>query len=232
MQILPAWFQQTWFRVVVGFALAALLLLLMQARTAMLRRRQRELETMVEVRTAELTTIQAQLHTLAYADALTGLPNRRLFTDELTRMTSQARRDGYTFGLLLIDLDHFKAINDTLGHDAGDALLVTVAERIRLAVRDTDIVARLGGDEFAVLLAAGTDAQSVKHVCSRIIASLVDRIIFNEHEMRVGASIGAAIIDRDNCSVEQAYKVADLALYQAKEHGRNRWYFEGISGNA
>jgi diguanylate cyclase (GGDEF)-like protein len=230
VQVLPAWFQQSWFRIVVSVAVGALFLSLMQARTAMLRRRQRELETMVEARTADLTAMQEQLRTLAYADPLTGLPNRRLFTDELTRMASQARRDGHHFGLLLIDLDHFKAINDTLGHDAGDALLVTAAERIRQAVRDTDIVARLGGDEFAVLLAAGTEAASVNHVCSRIVASLVDPIVFQGNEMRIGASIGAAIIDKDHCSVEQAYKDADLALYQAKEHGRNQWFFDGASG--
>ena len=222
VRALPAWHQQHWVRALAALAMAALIAGSMQARTSLLRRRQRELEATVAERTAELRATQARLETMAYADPLTGLPNRRLFNDEMRRMAAQVQRDGVPFTLLLIDLDHFKCVNDTLGHDAGDALLVEAAERLRQAVRESDRVVRLGGDEFAVLLAPGSDEEVSGQICQRIVDSMAHPIRYGATEMRVSASIGGANYTSPG-NLDALYKAADLALYQAKASGRNSW---------
>jgi diguanylate cyclase (GGDEF)-like protein len=222
VRVLPAWYQQTWAHMLGAFGVLAALAALVQARTSLLRRRQRELEEVVASRTAELRATQLRLETMAYNDALTDLPNRRRFNDELQRLDALARRRGDSFALLLIDLDRFKHINDMLGHDAGDALLVATAERLRAAVRQTDCVARLGGDEFAVLLTPANDA-IVGDVAQRIVDSMRAPITFGPHVMHVSASIGAALAWQDGVAPEGLYKKADTALYRAKEAGRDTW---------
>lgn len=222
VRVLPAWYQQAWVRALGALAMLAALAALVQARTSLLRRRQRALEAMVASRTAELRATQRQLETMAYNDALTNLPNRRRFNDELQRLAALRRRNGDPFALLLIDLDRFKHINDTLGHDAGDALLVAAAERLRAAVRQSDCVARLGGDEFAVLLTPASDA-IVHDVAQRIVESMRAPIVFGPHAMHVSASIGAAGVWRDGVDTDALYKNADTALYRAKEAGRDTW---------
>jgi diguanylate cyclase (GGDEF)-like protein len=222
VRVLPAWHQRPLARAGMG-ALALLLAAgLVHARTAYLRRRQRELEAMVETRTAELRTIQAQLETLAYGDPLTGLANRRLFSDELRHLVAQAERGGEHFTLLLIDLDRFKPVNDTFGHDAGDALLVATAERLRAAVREADRPYRLGGDEFAVLLSQTRDRETLEPVCARILADLAAPLRHGDAVIEISASIGAAVYSTED-DHEQLYKRADLALYQAKGAGRSTW---------
>ena len=228
VRVLPAWHQQNWVRALAALAVAACVAGLMQARTAMLRRRQRELEAVVAERTAALRASQGHLETMAYADALTGLPNRRLFTDEMRRMAAQVQRDGVPFTLLLIDLDHFKEVNDTLGHAAGDALLVEAAGRLREAVRESDRLARLGGDEFAVLLAPGSDAAVSGQICQRIVDSLAHPVQYGEAVMRVSASIGGASFTSQG-NVDALYKAADLALYRAKASGRNTWRLSSLA---
>ena len=222
IRVLPAWYQQPWAHALGGAAMLAFLAALVQARTSLLRRRQRELEAVVASRTAELRTTQLQLETMAYNDALTDLPNRRRFNDELHRLTALGRRNGTPFALLLIDLDHFKHINDTLGHDAGDALLVAAAGRLRAAVRETDCVARLGGDEFAVLLTPASDA-TIADVARRIVESMRAPVAFGSHAMRVSASIGAVLAATRVVDTATLYKEADTALYHAKEAGRDTW---------
>jgi diguanylate cyclase (GGDEF)-like protein len=226
VRVLPAWYQLNWVRALGVIAVLAILAALVQARTSLLRRRQRELEAVVASRTAELRATQLQLETMAYNDALTDLPNRRRFNDELHRLAALGRRGGDPFALLLIDLDRFKHINDTLGHDAGDALLVAAAERLRAAVRQTDCVARLGGDEFAVLLTPANDA-IVDDVAQRIVDSMRAPVTFGPHAMHVSASIGAAVAWRDG--VDALYKKADTALYRAKEAGRDTWCREDMA---
>jgi diguanylate cyclase (GGDEF)-like protein len=222
VRVLPAWHQQTWAHALGAIGVLAALAALVQARTSLLRRRQRELEAVVASRTAELRATQLRLETMAYNDALTDLPNRRRFNDELHRLDALARRGGDPFALLLIDLDRFKYINDTLGHDAGDALLVAAAERLRAAVRQTDCVARLGGDEFAVLLTPANDT-IVGDVAQRIVDSMRAPITFGSHVMHVSASIGAALAWQGGGAMEGLYKKADTALYRAKEAGRDTW---------
>ncbi|WP_343730018.1 diguanylate cyclase [Duganella sp.] len=222
VHVLPAWHQQPLARLAMGAAAILLGAGLLHMRTAYLRRRQRELEGMVEARTSELRTIQSQLETLAYGDPLTGLANRRLFNDQLRHLVAQAERGGAAFTLLLIDLDRFKQINDTLGHDAGDALLVAAAERLRAAVRESDRVFRLGGDEFAVLLHQPLESGTPAAVCDRILVNLAAPLAHGASVIEISASVGAAI-HRIGDSHEQLYKRADVALYHAKAAGRNTW---------
>ena len=233
LQVLPAWHETAWFRAATVLAAFGLLAGLVQGRTVYLRRRQRALEALVaerttalEQRTFELQQSQRQLEKIAYFDGLTGLANRRMFNDEARRMLAQARRQGDGLALLLIDLDHFKQINDTLGHQTGDAVLAAIGRRIDAAVRETDRVARLGGDEFAVLLPGTTDSAAVRQVCDRIFARTVEP---PSHEETVpllpGISIGAACYPRDADDVDALYKAADIALYDAKHAGRGRCSF-------
>jgi diguanylate cyclase (GGDEF)-like protein len=177
----------------------------------------------LEQRTNELRESQRQLQEIAYADPLTGLPNRRHFEDTLRRAVAEAVRGGPAFTLLLIDLDGFKKVNDTLGHDAGDAMLNATAFRLNHAVRTADCVARLGGDEFAVLLSQTTELAAVELVCRRIIASLAEAVPFKDRTMRVSASIGSALCPSQGMDVTSLYKAADVALYDAKHSGRNTW---------
>jgi diguanylate cyclase (GGDEF)-like protein len=223
----PLWHQRTGLRVLGALLIAALLAALLQLRTAYLRRRQRELEDMVAQRTAQLQASQQQLEVMAYADPLTGLPNRRCFSDELRHMGARALREGNQFTLLLIDLDHFKQVNDSLGHDAGDAVLVEAARRMKQAVREADRLARLGGDEFAVLLSNTGDYATLDAICGRIVASLAEPVPFGAQLLRISASIGAATYHGTGDDLEQLYKQADLALYASKDRGRNGWSLYG-----
>ena len=216
-----AWYETSWLR----GALVVLAILsiagLIQARTLALRRRQQILEHLVTERTAELHDSERRLTQMAYHDGLTDLANRRRFNEDLKHLLAESRR-GQPFGLLLIDLDRFKQINDMHGHDAGDAVLTTVAERLRRVVRDIDHIARLGGDEFAVLLANVGDRTAVDAVCRRIIDSIAEPIDHQGCLLQTGASIGAAMCPDDEESEDALYKAADLALYEAKHAGRGQ----------
>jgi len=227
VRVLPAWHQRDWVRLLAVAALLALVAGLVQARTAILRRRQRELEAMVQVRTAELEATQAQLQHLAYADPLTGLPNRRMFNDEMRHLSAQALRGVEGFTLVLIDLDHFKQINDTLGHDAGDALLVATAGRLAASVRGVDRLFRLGGDEFAVLLSQTSEVALIDAICERIVHSMREPVPYFEKAMCVSASVGAAPFTARTASLEELYKTADAALYRSKARGRDTWTLHG-----
>ena len=230
VRVLPAWYETFWFRVATVVGGLLLIWALVQARTAYLYRRQRELQNLVAERTAELEhrslqlrESQRQLEQIAYVDPLTGLANRRLFEDEMRERIKVITHGGGCFTLLLIDLDGFKRINDTLGHDAGDALLKVTAQRLVAAVRETDHVARLGGDEFAVVLAQTCELLSVEIVCRRILKSITEPVPFKDATMRVSASIGSARCPGQGTASGSLYKAADLALYEAKASGRNTW---------
>jgi diguanylate cyclase (GGDEF)-like protein len=231
-----AWYQTFGFRSAVVLLGLMLVSLLVQARTLYLRQRQRELQALVNERTAELEKrsdqlreSQQRLEQIAYNDPLTGLPNRRLFENELEHCVALAERDGPAFTLLLVDLDGFKKINDTLGHDAGDALLVEISLRLQHIVRESDRIARLGGDEFAVILSQTSELASVELVCKRILASIAEPVVFKDRIVRVTGSIGSAHCPNQGFTMDELYKAADTALYDAKRSGRNMWSWYGYT---
>jgi len=167
---------------------------------------------------------------LAFYDHITGLPNRRLLTDRLHQALSSSARSGREGALLFIDLDNFKDVNDTLGHDIGDLLLQQVAQRLVSCMREGDTVARMGGDEFVVMLEelsaqAIESATQTKTVGEKILATLNQPYELASHEYRCTASIGASIFNGHHQSGEELLKRADIAMYQAKKSGRNAMRF-------
>lgn len=159
----------------------------------------------------------------AYHDSLTGLPNRALFQDRLTQEIARARRVGTNSALLLVDLDRFKTINDTLGHDAGDKLLVEVAKRLKSRKRGGDTIARLGGDEFVLIVSALRHKEDATVVAEQLLDVLKPPIQIEEHDLHVSASIGIAIFPDDGDEGAALLKSADVALYRAKELGRDNY---------
>jgi diguanylate cyclase (GGDEF)-like protein/PAS domain S-box-containing protein len=158
-------------------------------------------------------------------DALTLLPNRRMFRDRLEQDVKKSRRDGTVLAILFIDLDRFKEVNDTLGHDKGDTLLVEAARRIRECVRESDTVARLGGDEFTVALSELQDTGPVQYIAQKIIDSLAAAFTLGMEKVFVTASIGITLYPNDAAEIEDLFKHADQALYAAKAAGRNRFSY-------
>jgi diguanylate cyclase (GGDEF)-like protein/PAS domain S-box-containing protein len=158
-------------------------------------------------------------------DALTGLPNRNLLVERLGQAMKQARREGSRVAVMFIDLDFFKQVNDTLGHPVGDRLLQAVAERMRLCVRETDTIARQGGDEFVVLLADIEDTAAAGTVADKIIAQASAPFVVDDNEIHIGASIGITLFPNDGNDIETLFRNADLAMYRAKDAGRNNAQF-------
>jgi diguanylate cyclase (GGDEF)-like protein/PAS domain S-box-containing protein len=158
-------------------------------------------------------------------DQLTGLPNRTLFMDRLTRLVLEGRRAKTSVGLMFIDLDGFKAINDTLGHDAGDELLKSTARRLEKCVREADTVARLGGDEFTVIMPLIDNMEAAGIVAGRIIKSLTEPFDLNGREGRVSASIGISLLPSQAESASQLLHNADVAMYHAKHLGKANYQF-------
>jgi diguanylate cyclase (GGDEF)-like protein len=167
---------------------------------------------------------QANLYSLAHIDALTGLPNRLLFLDRLNQTMVQAHRNERLVAVMLLDLDRFKAINDTLGHTMGDLLLKSVAERLATCVREDDTVARLGGDEFTVLLPEIRYIQDAAAVAQKILDALAQPFFLDGHEVFIGASIGISLYPFDD-ELSALLRNADTAMYVSKQHGGNTYQF-------
>lgn len=158
-------------------------------------------------------------------DQLTGLPNRRMFRDRLTQDLKKAHRAGLGLALMFLDLDRFKEVNDSLGHDTGDALLIEAAQRISACVRESDTVARLGGDEFTIILAELDDRANVERIATEILRSLSLPFELGENVAYVSASIGITMYPDDATNLEDMLKNADQAMYVAKNAGRNRFSY-------
>jgi len=154
-------------------------------------------------------------------DNLTGLANRTLLHDRISQAIAFGRRSGRSVAVMLLDLDHFKHVNDAYGHSAGDDLLKEVAARLRVCVRESDTVARLGGDEFVIVLVDLVQPEDVEGIAAKITESLAQPIAIGEREAYVGASIGISIYPRDGEHGETLLRNADMAMYRVKEHGRN-----------
>lgn len=159
----------------------------------------------------------------AHFDHLTGLPNRKMFHEELQRSMQRADHKGCSLALVYLDLDLFKEVNDSLGHDKGDELLKEVAARLQRSVRADDVVARLGGDEFTVILNGCDDEARVDMLCRRLLAAVAEPYVFDHSVVNVSASMGITLYPRDAANVTDLLKHADLAMYSAKDAGRNQF---------
>jgi diguanylate cyclase (GGDEF)-like protein/PAS domain S-box-containing protein len=176
-------------------------------------------ENITERKAADALIVQ-----LAHFDQLTGLPNRRLLNDHARFALSLAQRRHEHLTVMFLDLDHFKDVNDTLGHSIGDQLLIEVAKRIKAALREEDTVSRLGGDEF-ILVLPDTDAEGAARVADKLINEISQPVIIAQHELITTASIGISIYPYDGDDLEGLSKNADAAMYLAKHEGRNGYYF-------
>jgi diguanylate cyclase (GGDEF)-like protein len=202
-------------------------------------RAERGLEALVQERVREVHEVNKQLldevserrraeealFEMAHHDHLTGLPNRLLLKDRFEVAAAQTDRGNRIMALLMMDLDGFKRVNDTLGHSNGDALLVRIAELIRGCVRSSDTVSRFGGDEFVVLLSSLRDAEEAAMVAEKVIASLAKPVSLGENRARVTPSIGISLYPQDASSMDALLKCADTAMYRAKDVGGNTYYF-------
>ena len=217
-----------------------------QLRDNKLREHRMQLEERVTKRTKELEesnkqlalskkqaeTVAKRMEYHAHHDDLTGLPNRTLFNDRINTELAHARRQQSMMGLLFLDIDRFKVINDSLGHGIGDQLLRVISRRLRSCVREEDTVARLGGDEFMILLPRISSSSDAGRIGRKIIDALVDPISCNGHELHITTSIGISIYPFDSTDVETLIKNADISMYRAKELGRNKLVYYTAEMNA
>ena len=182
----------------------------------------------------EMKSSQSRMERMAFYDTLTNLANRRLFYDRLGQAVEHAQRSRHLSALLYLDLDQFKRVNDTLGHEVGDVLLQEVSTRLTSCVRQEDTVARLGGDEFTVLLFDIKSPSDASLVADKILTTLRQPLNISGHQLVVTTSIGITIVPQDGTDPNSLMKNADLAMYRAKEHGRNTYHFysEEMNTNA
>jgi diguanylate cyclase (GGDEF)-like protein/PAS domain S-box-containing protein len=173
----------------------------------------------------EIVESRKKIQRLAFYDSLTGLPNRALLHDRIRQLAEDANRLGQQFGLMMLDLDRFKEVNDTMGHAVGDALLRDAVARLRTCVRATDVVARLGGDEFAVLLPGLRRKIDFGVIAAKILRALAEPFHIAGKEINISGSVGIAKYPKDSSEVEVLFKQADAAMYHAKRLGRNNFQF-------
>jgi diguanylate cyclase (GGDEF)-like protein len=183
-------------------------------------------ETLHRLQTEEeLHKSQEQIRFLAYHDALTGLPNRAFLLERLADMLADAKRHDERIGVLFIDLDHFKVVNDSLGHSIGDLVLKAVGERLKVTAREQDIVGRLGGDEFVVVLRGIKDSSDAGMAADRMKRVIAEEITAENYRLVNTCSIGITVFPENGSDAETLIKNADAALYASKETGRNSWQF-------
>ena len=205
-----------------------------QLRAALLRLQQQadkqtETNQELQVEINERKKVEEQLTHDALHDALTGLPNRVLFMDRLGRAIEYAKRQNHPFAVLFLDLDHFKVINDSMGHSAGDQLLISIAQRLRISLRSSDSVARFGGDEFVILLEGTNELEPVVASANRVQGDLKLPFNLDNHKVFITASIGVVLSVTEYDRPEEVLRDADLAMYKAKSSGKAR--FEVFSAN-
>jgi diguanylate cyclase (GGDEF)-like protein len=207
------------------------------ARLAQMQASADELQEAVRLRTIELAQANQQLcereqrlQHAAFHDPLTELPNRRYLIERAEVALADAQRRGESVALMLVDLDHFKPINDRYGHDAGDLMLRTIGHRLREHVRTNDMVARLGGDEFAVLVCGPDAQQHAQEIAARLLGELSRPVLYGANRLAVTISIGAALYPQHALQFTGLYKSADEAMYRAKQRGRSGFVLQGCDG--
>lgn len=183
---------------------------------------------------SERKAAEVKIHQLAYYDKLTGLPNRTLLQDRLVHAIADAKRFDHHLGVIFIDLDHFKKVNDTLGHHVGDLLLQEAAQRLSSSFRENDTAARLGGDEFIVILSGYRNSFNVPHIAQKILKTLAQPYVIEGHELVLSGSVGIAIYPQDGTNADDLMRNADMAMYAAKgEKGDSfQFYSESMNRNA
>ena len=174
---------------------------------------------------SERKQAEETVHYQTYHDLLTGLPNRAMFRNHLGLLLAQSKRSRQPLAVLSLDLDHFKIINDSLGHSVGDELLLAIGTRLRQCLREGDTLARLGGDEFAILLPALCEPRDIEPIGRKIIHVLSEPVYIKGHEVYVSASIGACVAPADSDTVDSLIRQAEIAMYHAKTQGRSRLQF-------
>jgi diguanylate cyclase (GGDEF)-like protein len=174
---------------------------------------------------AEVSSRELKISWMARYDILTGLANRGVFAEALQHEIARAHRDGPSFAVLYLDLDHFKDVNDTLGHPIGDLLLQSVAERLRASVRETDTVSRFGGDEFALIATDLQQPADAATLALKVLTAISEPVLIRDMEVRSGASVGIAVYGPDSADTEALLSHADIALYRAKSEGRGTYRF-------
>ncbi|UUY10253.1 diguanylate cyclase [Pseudomonas sp. J452] len=185
----------------------------------------REMQEEILTHLQELTESRSALEHLARHDPLTGLPNRRVFFERLEHALANSRRSGKQLAVLFVDLDHFKQLNDNLGHSLGDHVLQAVANLLRSATRESDTVARLGGDEFVILFEVVEDPQHIVTILEKLHDRFQLSMLIDGHEVKVQASMGVSLFPRDGDDIEALVQQADRAMYAAKNAGRNTYAF-------
>ena len=166
---------------------------------------------------------EEELNHQAFHDALTGLPNRRLLMDRLHQSMAGSARSGQYGAVMMLDLDNFKDLNDSQGHDIGDHLLIQVGKRLRENIRQADTISRVGGDEFVVILSELDDLESIDRIAQDLVDKLASSFKLGPDEVYVPASIGISLYPEDTGDLEELFKNADQAMYAAKAGGRNRF---------
>jgi diguanylate cyclase (GGDEF)-like protein len=167
------------------------------------------------------TESEARIRRLAYSDELTGLPNRTLFNDRLQDALMRARRNGHGMAVMMMDLDHFKEVNDKLGHTVGDRLLQMVGERLTATLRESDTVCRLGGDEFLLLLPELGGQEDVGVAANRLLAAIREPFLLDGKQLRITTSLGIALYPDEGTDRDTLVRNADIAMYQVKGSGRD-----------
>jgi diguanylate cyclase (GGDEF)-like protein len=175
---------------------------------------------------------EERLMYLAQYDHLTGLVNRTLFRDRLVQAMARSKRLQQPLGLMLLDLDRFKAVNDTMGHSVGDQLLKAVADRLQACIREVDTVARMGGDEFTIILEGLSSDSDISIVAQRITNSLAEPFQMKDHTASIGVSIGITVYPSDDHEIDELLKHADAAMYRAKQQGGSSFQFHTVTGSS
>ncbi|MDX1739024.1 MAG: sensor domain-containing diguanylate cyclase, partial [Alphaproteobacteria bacterium] len=166
---------------------------------------------------------EERLTYIAYHDVLTGLPNRAMFEEHLKKARDRSLRSNKALGVIFTDLDNFKPINDSLGHEAGDLVLIEVAKRFKSVIRSSDTVARLGGDEFVAIIENLEDSKDIELVAHKMLEVLQEPILLQGKEYKVGASLGIAILPDHASDLDELLDCADKAMYESKKGGRNQY---------
>jgi diguanylate cyclase (GGDEF)-like protein len=217
----PSWWTPDHALTVLGLAMGATVLVLVWV--VALRRRVEQQTNLLREQAELLRESESRYRHMAQHDSLTGLATRLVLQDQLSVALDAARRHRTGITLLMLDLDRFKEINDTLGHHAGDEVLRVTANRLLDSVRKSDTVARIGGDEFVILLPESADRLSAEIISEKLVAALAVPIPFEDQQVPVSVSVGVCISWAEELDADRLMKVADAALYAAKEHGRNRY---------